>query len=132
MKHHEPQGLALGEGDIMLNRRQIVETRQSLAQTIADTFLPLEQTADATAIAAHRCVADMLEQRIMARLGVTDGHPAISLVHEGCQHAFKAQAAFREAHALFPQMLDDLGLFYAPECPGMERIDEPAKLRAVA
>lgn len=116
----------------MHNRRQIIQARNNAAKTIADIFLPLETHADSTAIAAHRCVADMLEQRIIAHLDVTAGHPAIALVQEGCQHAFKAQDAFRQAHAMFPQMLNDLDLFYAPECPGVAMTEPGTQLRAVS
>lgn len=116
----------------MSDLRTIARVRQALPHVLAEAFLPLEQHADATAIAALRFSADMLEQRIAARLGVADGHPLMTLIHEGCQHAFAAQSKFREAHAMAPQMFEDLGLVYAPACPGVEDTNEPPMLRSVA
>lgn len=98
--------------------RDTVRVRQSLAQTVAAAFLPLEQVADDTAIAAHKCVATLLEQRIAAGLDVTAGEDAIAAIHDGCRHAYAAQASFRRAHRMFPDLMTELGITnYAPECP---------------
>lgn len=101
----------------MPTNRTTVLARRSLAQTVADAFLPLEQIADQTAVVAHRCVATLLEQRAAAGLSVTAGEEAIAAIQEGCRHSYAAQASFRRAHQMFPDLMIQHGITgYAPEC----------------
>lgn len=113
----------------MPTNRETVRARQSVGHIIAEVFLPLERAADQTAIAAHRCVATLLEQRIVAAFGVTAGQAAIDAIEEGRGHAYAAQASFRRAHEMFPDLMTELGITdYAPECPLSEK-GEPVRLK---
>lgn len=107
--------------------RHTVIARRSLAQTIADAFLPLEHVADRTAVEAHRCVATLLEQRASADLSVNAGEDAIAAIQEGCRHSYAAQASFRRAHAMFPDLMLQHGITgYAPECTLADQAPPPA------
>lgn len=115
----------------MIAKRAIVKARSTLGQTVAGSFLPLERSADETALAALKCVATLLEQRIAAGLPVTAGHEAIDLIQQGCTQAFAAQASFRQAHAMFTVLADEFGVpFYAPECPPNGSLSEETRRAA--
>lgn len=112
--------------------RETVLARRALPQTIADAFLPLEQSADLTATQALRCMAVLLDARRSAALGVTDGEDILALINEGCNLAFQAQTVIRRAHARMIPLAEQLDIVaVVPECPGIVAADRPP-LRSVA
>lgn len=112
--------------------RETVMARRALPQTIAEAFLPLEESADQTAAQALRCMAVLLEARRSAALGVTDGEEILAMINEGCNLAFQAQAVIRRAHAQMVPLAEQLEITAGPpECPGLVGADR-APLRSVA
>lgn len=99
----------------MTFNRNIVATRQLLPDTLAKEFLPLEQSADATAVKGFRFLALTLEQRAGAALPVTAGETAIDLLYSACRQAYEVQAQLRRAHGMWPAIMAETGLI-APEC----------------
>ena len=99
----------------MTFHRNIVAARQALPDTLVKEFLPLEQSADATAVKGFRFLALTLEQRAEAALPVTTGETAIDLLYNACRHAYEVQAQLRRAHAMWPAIAQETG-FIAPEC----------------
>lgn len=99
----------------MTFNRTIVTTRRALTDTLAKEFLPLEQSADATAVKGFRFLALTLEQRAEAALPVTAGETAIDLLYDACRQAYEVQARLRQAHAMWPTTAKEVG-FIAPEC----------------
>lgn len=75
------------------------KTRNQVAATIADAFLPLERSADETASQAYRCVATMMEQRVVAKVSPLTGNDAIELMRQGADHAARARECFMKVHA---------------------------------
>lgn len=84
------------------------KTRTQIAQTIAETFLPVERGAITLAADAHRAVAVLIEERSRARVEKTEGSIAIERASQGAYYLVTAANAFLEAHA----DLRDLGLRY--------------------
>lgn len=116
----------------MSANRTTVHARRSLANNVAQAFLPLEASADATSALALRCTATLLEIRRDAGLGVTEGEDVLRMIHDGCRLAFEAQALFRRAHAELVPLAEKLSVTgYAPECPGIVAGLSP-DLKAVA
>lgn len=112
--------------------RETVLARRALPQTIAEAFLPLEQSADLTATQALRCMAVLLDARRSAALGVTDGEDILALINEGCNLAFQAQTVIRRAHAQMIPLAEQLEITAGPPvCPGLVGADR-APLRSVA
>jgi len=112
--------------------RETVRARRALPQTIADAFLPLEESADLTATQALRCMAVLLDARRSAALGVTEGEDILALINEGCNLAFQAQTVIRRAHAQLIPLAVQLDIVnVVPECPGIVGI-ERSPLRSVA
>jgi len=99
----------------MTLNRTIVAARQGLPDTLAKEFLPLEQSADTTAVKGFRFLALTLEQRAGAALPVTAGETAIDLLYSACKQAYEVQAQLRRAHAMWPAIAEEVG-FIAPEC----------------
>jgi hypothetical protein len=112
------------------------KTRREVARTVADTFLPLEATIQSTAADAARCVATLIEQRMLARLPLTYGAEAIALTSEGAQHLVLAANAFANAHSYLHALGEKLELeeFFGPESPPNEggMLKEAAQLTLVA
>lgn len=103
----------------MLATRNTVLARRALFTNISGAFLPVEESADATAALALRCTAELLDARRNAGLAVTQGENIIQMVHEGCNLAFAAQALFRRAHLGLAELSVELDLVgYNPDCPG--------------
>lgn len=75
------------------------KTRNQVAVTIAEAFLPLERSADETASQAYRCVATMMEQRLIAKVAPLTGNEEIELIRQGADHAARARECFMMAHA---------------------------------
>ncbi|BCA59125.1 hypothetical protein [Sphingomonas sp. HMP6] len=99
-------------------KRSIVTARSTLAQNVAESLLPAERSADASAISAFKCVTAMLELRDTAGLPVTAGSEVLELLHAASTQAFAAQASLRAAHDKFVVLADDFGITdYAPYCP---------------
>jgi hypothetical protein len=98
------------------------KTRREVAQTVADTFLPLEMTVQNTAADAARCVATLIEQRMIARLPLTYGAEAIAFTSEAAQHLVLAANAFANAHSYLHALSDKIGIerAYGPESPPEE------------
>ena len=99
----------------MKHLRQAVIARRGIASNIAQSLLPLEESADVTAAQALRCVADLLDERRAAALAVTEGADILAVMQEGCNLAFQAQAKFREAHQLLADRSKEMGM--DPVCP---------------
>jgi hypothetical protein len=99
----------------MTFNRTIVAARQTLPDTLAKEFLPLEQCADATAVKTFRFLALTLEQRAGAGLPATAGETAIDLLYSACRQAYEVQSQLRRAHAMWPAIATEMG-FIAPEC----------------
>jgi hypothetical protein len=111
------------------------KTRREAAKAVADAFLPLEMTVQNTAADAARCVATLIEQRMIARLPLTYGAEAIALTSEAAQHLVLAANAFANAHSHLHALGDKLGGFeemYGPESPPEEgMLPAAAPLRIV-
>lgn len=99
----------------MRNLRQTVVARRDIAANIAQSLLPLEESADATAAQALRCVANLLDERRNAALPVTEGAEILAIMQDGCNLAFQAQAKFREAHMMLAERGKEMGM--DPVCP---------------
>lgn len=75
------------------------KTRNQVAATIAEAFIPLERSADETASQAYRCVATMMEQRVLAKVAPLTGNQEIELMRQGADHAARARECFMKVHA---------------------------------
>lgn len=113
------------------SKRSIVTARSTLAQRVADSLLPTERTADASAISSLKCIATMLELRDIAGLPVSAANEMLELLHAASAQAFAAQANIRAAHdkavalASIFEILD-----YAPSCPPNKGVLQVVKVTA--
>ncbi len=116
----------------MSANRQTVLARRALTDTIANAFLPLEESADLTAIHAISCMATLLDARRSAALGVTVGEDILALINESCNLSYQAQTVIRRAHAQLLTLAEQLEITAGPpECPGLVGAAAPG-LRSVA
>lgn len=85
-------------------------TRNQAAAAIAESFLPLERSADQTAAQAYRCVATIMEQRTKAKVSPLTGNEAIELLRQGADHAARARECFMKVHAELAELSQRNGL----------------------
>ncbi len=113
--------------------REIAIARRELAAKIADDFLPLEESAHATATKAARCVASLLDGHAAAALPPMAGQEIIDLVSEAARLAALSRASIMKAHSLMQPAAAELGIDFVsdPDCPPNTG-EEKQPLRIVA
>ncbi|QDZ06372.1 hypothetical protein FPZ24_01875 [Sphingomonas panacisoli] len=113
------------------NMRDVVATRRTLAPTLADKFMPLEESANNTAVQAAAFVAAMLDGHQRAALPPSAGADVIELMSEASRLSLQARAKVVQAHDILRNLPQQLGLaFSEPECP--PDVVGASPLRAVA
>ncbi|THD38309.1 MAG: hypothetical protein E7773_00715 [Sphingomonas sp.] len=102
----------------MASKRDIIRVRQSLANEVAQQFLPLEDTANAMAAQAAALVVSLVVGHNEAALPPTAGLDALNHVSEAARLATQARAHVAQAHVALRALPAEFGLdFSQPECP---------------
>lgn len=87
-------------------------------QTVGKAVLPIEQAAHEAAVQAHRAVAVMIEQKLVAHgagAPANFGADAIAQASAGANHLTLAANCLAGSHQALAGLLEDLG--YGPQCP---------------